>query len=97
MISKPEAQIIACQYVTKLAQESGESLTLINAETMERSFGWVFFYNSKDYLETGDSDSMLLGNAPFIVDRINGEVHVTGSAEPVEDYIEEYEKHWRKI
>ncbi len=65
----------------------------INSETecslavyssIERSFGWVFFYGPTD------SSVALAGNAPFIVDRKNGSIHVTGTAYPVERYLERY-------
>jgi hypothetical protein len=53
--------------------------------------GWVFFYNSREYLETGNPRSCYAGNAPFIVDRIDGELRVTGTAEPLEVYLAAYE------
>ena len=37
-------------------------------EVEEYDFGWVYFYNSKEFVETGNFDSSLVGNAPVIVD-----------------------------
>ena len=34
----------------------------------------------------------LVGNAPYIVNKYTGEVIETGTAYPIEEYIEEYEK-----
>ena len=59
---------------------------------MEQPFGWVFFYNTQKFIETEEMKYMLAGNAPLIVDRINGDVHETGTAEPIEFYIDEYLK-----
>jgi hypothetical protein len=59
--------------------------------TIERPFGWVFFYNSRAYLEGGELSSALAGNAPYIVNRHTGEVTTTGTAFPVEHYVDEYE------
>jgi hypothetical protein len=91
-ITQDDANQVALSYLTKLEQEFGEPLGLANSETLDKSFGWVFFYNSKAYLETGDFGSMLGGNAPFIVNKSNGEVVITGTAKPVEDYIADYEQ-----
>ena len=66
-------------------------LAIMDSETIEKEYGWVFFYQSKEYLETGNSGDALLGNAPFIVNRYTGEVVETGTANPIEDYIAEYE------
>lgn len=64
---------------------------IIHRATLTRTYGWVFFYQSKKYLTDSKFEDMLAGNAPFIVDRINGEIRVTGTARPVEEYLAEYE------
>ena len=56
-------------------------MILLRQETLERDFGWVFFYGP-------DEPSVVVaGNAPFIVDRNDGPVHVTGTAHPLNKYI----------
>jgi len=69
----------------------GDEIVLLEAETLERSFGWVFFYTSRRYEETRSISDMLVGNAPLIVDRRDGTVHYTGTGRPVEFYLEQYE------
>ncbi len=64
---------------------------VLEEQTVTRDWGWVFFYQSKAYIESGDSGDMLYGNAPFIVNRASGELVVTGTAWPIEKYIEDYE------
>jgi hypothetical protein len=76
----------------KNALWADDELLLLENETIERDSGWVFSYNSKKYLKTGDRRWALRGNAPIIVDRLDGSMHVTGTARPVEYYIAEYEK-----
>ena len=71
-----------------MQKEIGDPLQLTN--TQEESFGWVFFYQSKEYMETGALSSMLAGNAPFIVNRRDGAVHVLGTVHPVDVYLKEY-------
>lgn len=60
--------------------------------TLERQWGWVFFYQSSEYLETHKPSAALVGNAPYIVNKNTGELMVTGTAWPVEKYLEEYEE-----
>lgn len=88
MITIKEAEAIAKQYLADLQGEIGSPVQL--TKTQEESFGWVFFYQSKDYMETGNISSMLAGNAPFIVDHETGAVHVLGTAHPADVYINEY-------
>ena len=74
---------IAEEYVARLACGDVE-LILFPRNTIERDFGWVFFYGPRD------SSIMVAGNAPFIIDRREGAIHVTGTAFPVERYLESY-------
>lgn len=56
--------------------------------SIELDSGWVFFYNSID-LSKGN---YLVGNAPYIVNKFTSNFHVTGTAEPIEYYIDDYEE-----
>jgi Immunity protein 35 len=90
MITTKEAEAIAQQYLVELEGKISTPLQLTKIQ--EEPFGWVFFYQSKDYMETGNLNSMLAGNAPFIVDNKVGAIHVLGTAHPSEVYIREYSK-----
>ena len=67
-----------------------ERVTLVLTESREESFGWVFSYNSKELLDTSDLSKAVVGNTPIIVDKMTGELTVTGTAHPIEYYIEQY-------
>lgn len=54
--------------------------------------GWYFCYQSEEFLETGELSAQLAGNAPFLIDRQSGELHVLGTAKPLESYLEDYIK-----
>lgn len=69
----------------------GDEYVIVENETIERPWGWVFFYNSRQYVETGDTQFALMGNAPYIVNKQSGELLATGTAEDVQAYISEYE------
>lgn len=85
MIGLDEARQIAEQYLIGLSVDAGVKLELPSSQTLERDFGWVFYYGPEDTSLT------LAGNAPFIVDRKDGSIHVTGTAYPTEVYLENYD------
>jgi len=90
MLSLNKAKKMAEEYLKEI--EKDEKLALIENNTIERDFGWIFFYNSKRYIETDDSLYMLAGNGPIFVDKRTKELTLFGTAEPIEVYMEEYEK-----
>jgi len=63
---------------------------IINELTQEHDFGWVFFYNSKKYLASGEFRDAIAGNAPLIVDRSNGQLIETGTAHEISYYIKNF-------
>jgi hypothetical protein len=65
---------------------------LVISNTEKYDFGWVFYWNTQKYIETGDDRHALGGNAPMIVDRDSGNLHVTGTARRTSAYIDEYRK-----
>lgn len=75
---------IAEEYLARLNAEGTPQLCLFREQTIERDFGWTFFYGPSD------SSIIVAGNAPFIVDRKGGSINVTGTAYPTEQYLESY-------
>ncbi len=93
MITKAEAIERMRKYLENLQKDSGQKLIMLEDSTLEYHFGWVFFYDTKAFLLEGDQTARLAGNAPLIIDRRDGSVHETGTAYPIEFYIENYEKY----
>ena len=94
MICRDEArarveQVLACWSDGPVA---GDSLVILDECTLEKPWGWVFFYTSKQFHETGDSRFALAGNAPHIVERETGRLIQTGTALPLDEYIANYER-----
>jgi hypothetical protein len=75
---------IAEKYVAQFNIEGGGTMKLFSEDTVERPFGWVFFYGP------ADESVIVAGNALFIVDRKDGSIHVTGTGYPTEAYLESY-------
>jgi len=86
-MSKDEACQIARDFVQTKEREGGLELVLLEQRTMERDFGWVFFYDSKRHAQTGNLRDALAGNAPFVVTKGDGRVHEIGTAHPLEHYL----------
>lgn len=69
---------------------AGSDYVLFEELIAEGSYGWVFGYQSAKYLETGNFLDMLAGNAPFLVERQTGKLHVLGTAHALDHYIENF-------
>lgn len=81
----------AAERQLRAGEEPGTPLAL-TGETLERSWCWVFFYNTRAYIETGDSLESLAGNGPIVVNKDGSEVWTMGSAFPAEHFLDEYAK-----
>jgi hypothetical protein len=68
----------------------GEAIVLDDM-TVDRPYGWVFFYQARRFVETRDPMQQLVGNAPIIINRFSDELRCTGTAHPVAHYLAEYE------
>ncbi|MCG8425511.1 MAG: YrhB family protein [Proteobacteria bacterium] len=93
MLTKEQAQQRVEKYLLDEVCENEGDFKIVESATVERDFGWVFVYDSAEYLETGDEMDRAVGNAPVLVDRRSGELHVTGTGRTVEEYIGLYEKY----
>lgn len=90
MIDKQQAENIAAEFLREI--QTGSLVPLQLMDRRELAYGWLYYYQSKVFLESRNMSDMLAGNAPFLIDKADGSVHVFGTADPVETYIEEYER-----
>jgi hypothetical protein len=82
MIDQQQALAIVEAHLATLAQRLGEPLQII--EFQEKEQGWVFFYESRNYLETQDISVMLVGNSPLLVLRADGTLHLVSTSKPLD-------------
>ena len=87
MLTREAAEKLVLEHVTGPLNRDTVCIT----EVLERPFGWVFYYDSKRFIQTGDDKHAMLGNFPVLVDRHSCTLHSTGLGK-IEDYIERYEK-----
>lgn len=50
----------------------GDHIEIIDEKTVSLAQGWVFFYNSAQFLKTKEFGCMLMGNKPVFVDIESG-------------------------
>jgi hypothetical protein len=65
---------------------------LVVVRVDEHDFGWVYFYDGSLHVQTGNVLDAIAGNAPLIVDRSDGKLYITGTAQPVEFYLQEFRR-----
>ena|SRR5829696_6226198 len=92
MLNKEQAKQTALNYINSSCVIEDDEIVILDEETIEKPYGWVFFYTSGNYLRTGDLRFLLAGNSPILIEKKDGSLAVLGTALPVEDYIREYEK-----
>jgi hypothetical protein len=91
-MTKEAALQLVETYLRRLNAGRPYELVVLDEYTRDEDFGWVFIYNTRRYAETRDRSWALGGNAPLIVDRVTGELHVTGTAHPLQHYIDDYRR-----
>jgi hypothetical protein len=94
VITIERAEQIAMNEISKLKPEV--EYVIVNEKTITTSFGWVFFYNTKKYIETRDIKYLIPGNAPIMVNKFDGTYRFTGTSMPIDYYIDQYEKELHK-
>ncbi|MGW0574754.1 YrhB domain-containing protein [Streptomyces sp. NPDC002920] len=60
----------------QLERESPGQLLVAHVE--EHELAWIVSYQSAEYVRTGDPSQLLVGNGPFLVDRVDGGLHSIG-------------------
>lgn len=92
MISETEAR----QKITMLLGEWGRNveggLVLVEEVTLTKPYGWIFFYNSRRYMDTRDIFHAIAGNGPVVILADTGEVVTLGTALRSEEEIALFER-----
>jgi len=91
MIAEKEAREMVMGEILRNWTIENDEPVILDELTIEKDFGWIFFYNSRKFIETEEFSYTILGNAPIIINKFDGSLHYTGTAYEVEHYITEYE------
>ncbi|MDR4891790.1 MULTISPECIES: YrhB domain-containing protein [unclassified Chryseobacterium] len=92
MLTDKETLVIAERYLQRLSKRGKDIEVMIYLdEIIKKPYGNIYFYNSKEYILTGNFNKSLVGNAPFLVEKKTGRVVGFGTSGRLEDYITSYE------
>lgn len=79
-----EAKALVLQRLRERGVGGPDGVAIIESCTVEKSYGWIFFYNSLRYVQTGELIYSLVGQGPVIVIAESREIIELGSALPPE-------------
>ncbi len=91
MIDYDQALTLVTTRIAEFDAPKYDAWVVHQEHTIERPFGWVFFWSSDMYAKTGDASYAAGGNAPYIVNRHTGAVVETGTGLTTEVYIQRYD------
>jgi hypothetical protein len=92
-LNKHDAQAIAARVLHDLKPSA--DFVIVEGETLERDFGWVFLYSTRRYLETKDPGELVPGAGPLVVLRKDGSTRFLSTSVPPKVAVEVFEKQWR--
>ncbi|TWE15228.1 YrhB domain-containing protein [Kitasatospora atroaurantiaca] len=87
--------MIEREFAIRAAQEDLDrrfSGRLVVTKAEEHELVWIVYYQTAEYLRTGDPSQLLGGNGPYLVDRLDGSLHQIG---PVTAVTGEWELDYR--
>lgn len=93
-INAAQAKEIAVKTVADI--ENGPDYVIVDDQTVEKPFGWVFFYAPKKYVETKDIKYLRPGDGPLVVPREDGKPFFVTTSVPPSMAIAELERRWRE-
>ncbi|MDP2226815.1 MAG: YrhB domain-containing protein [Moraxellaceae bacterium] len=83
-ITQDQAIKLAKAHIDVLASATGDSFELLLDRSQVVEQGWIFFFNTSDFVRTGSASDSLAGNGPLLVFR-DGRVRELPSYLAVED------------
>lgn len=89
-----QQQALAIAQRTVAALSTKYAFTVVENETIEKEFGWVFFYTTQAYLESGSPSDLVPGNGPFVVEKADGAVTMLPSSMTPDQAIAQFEAKW---
>lgn len=92
MITLEEARRMADKAIKATCSVPGDVPEILDDATRTTDYGWIFFYNSRRFLQTGDNSARLAGNGPVIVEKNSGKATRLGTARGIENQIKAFEE-----
>jgi hypothetical protein len=86
-----QAMQVAQNHLDEKSRGKDDGLQILEDKVVEKKYGWIFRFNSKKFLETGNILYSLGGNGPIVVERESGKIHELGSAMAFDETVKEFE------
>ncbi|MGH1385785.1 hypothetical protein [Kordia sp.] len=91
MLTDNEMLEIAEKYLKKVNESEKDVLVILPELTIKKSYGNIYYFNYKKYLETGNVGNSVFGSAPFLVEREKLRIVQFGTFGSLEHQLEAYE------
>jgi hypothetical protein len=91
MVTEDKAYAICYAQINQPDFGWPEKPEIVITSTMEREHSWVFYYQSKPYVEHGDFGQSLVGNGPCVVLKSDGRFAFSATFPPIEERVSEAE------
>jgi hypothetical protein len=92
MIDRHTAEKIAYRFINSSeCVDEDYHLVIYSDDTIEKDYGWVFFYTSERYLRTGNDLDRPIGGGPLLVEKNNGAAVFLGTGYNFQVVLAEYE------
>jgi hypothetical protein len=94
MLTRTEALAVVARVIADInsGKDADNQVVICEEHTVERDHVIAFSYQTKRYVETGNSRHALYGNGPIIVNRRTGAVAVCGTNRSRLENIDDYER-----
>src|SRR5215470_12160331 len=89
-MKKQDAEQIALKYIESNLENPEIRVQILDQHTVQKPYGYLFFDQSKKYVDTNSIEAALVGNGPVLVLQ-TGNVVQFPSAIPLDEAIKRYE------
>jgi hypothetical protein len=96
MITRKQAEQVVYEHMNVRNPQWPDMPEMIIVRVEEHELGWVMYYTSRIFHETGNLRHALAGNAPYLVSREDGTMIPTGTAPPFAERLRAAEQKMRE-
>jgi Immunity protein 35 len=92
MVDEEKAKKIAMEHISTHIHIAGDEIVIMDDKTIEKKWGWIFFYQGKRWIDTNDRRYKILGLYPLVIEKNDGSLHYLNVGTSIEECIREYEE-----
>jgi hypothetical protein len=92
MITQEQAEAVVLRVINEPSRHAPDRPTFVITRVEPNRLGWLFYYQSEEYVRTGELSKMYVGHGPVLVSSDNGAYVETGSAPPLAERVAEAER-----